>query len=158
MPELLIVWSHIVNRKLHRGAHAAAIAACVGALAIGVTACSTDTVTWGAEGAAVRSSATQFISDAQIANGAPAVCSGADVDLGTPPDWADLAPGEPAKYTAEQGKQYEALSPTWVINLSHYSTAAESISKDVPAILYFTGSEESLCVVAIEWGQLATTG
>ncbi|SDL34520.1 hypothetical protein [Microbacterium azadirachtae] len=130
---------------------------CVAGLPLGLTACSTDSVVWGQEGAAVREATNQFVTANKEADDSPGLCNGSAADLGTPSAWEGLSAGEPAKFSAKDWEAYGSLSPTWVINLSHQSATRGAETKNVPVYLFFKGAGKDLCVAAIEWGEITST-
>lgn len=83
------------------------------------------------------------------------VCADTDPEVGSSQLWEALAVGEPERYTGEEWKDYADASPTWFINLSPTDEAIGG--REVPSFLFLRGSGESLCVVAIEWGELTTS-
>lgn len=126
-------------------------------LAAACVACSTDSVVWGAEGAQVRAVTEQVIDDIEASGETSKVCTDAAVELGSSTAWEGLAAGEPEEYTGDQWEDFADLSPTWVINLSPTHTEHVEGVQEVPVYLFYRGSGEDLCVVGIEWGELATS-
>lgn len=134
---------------------AGTVALAVGAIIVAAcTACSTDALVWGSEGAAVRAVAERVIDDIRSSGRSSAVCADADVELGSPRVWETMAPGEPQRYTGEEWEAFAEVSPSWFINLSPTEEATGGV--DIPAFLFLRGSGEELCVVAIEWGELSS--
>lgn len=128
----------------------------VGTIAVAAcTACSTDSLVWGSEGAAVRSVAERVIDDMQSLGDSSEVCAGADLEMGSSQAWETMAVGEPERYTGEERTDYADVSPTWFINLSPTDDAIGGT--EVPSVLFLRGSGEDLCIVAIEWGDLSTS-
>ncbi len=142
--------------KVRRSLNLTVASICGLGLTLGLAACSIDSAVWGAEGAAVRDAAQQFVK-ANIAGASPEVCESATADLGISSEWAGLEVGEPAKFAEEQWEAYKDLAPTWVINLSYAPSEGGVESKRIPSFLFFQGDRKNLCVVAVEWGDLVPT-
>lgn len=134
--------------------HLKVIALSVGAGVLATcAACSTDPFVWGSEGAAVRATAERVIKDMRSSGDSSKVCADLDLKLGSPAAWEALAAGEPQEYTGEDWGSYAEFSPTWFINLSPTEEAVGG--SEIPSFLFLRGSGEELCVVAIEWAELA---
>lgn len=131
------------------------VALSVGAIVLGAcTACSTDSLVWGSDGAAVRATAEQVIDDMKSLGDSSKICADAEVDTGSANAWRGLAAGEPEEYTGKEWEGYAEVAPAWFINLSPGEEAVGG--SEIPSFLFLRGSKNDLCVAAIEWSELAT--
>jgi len=126
-------------------------------LVIACTACSPEAVVYGSEGAAVRAVSNEVIADVTDSGQSSKVCADAQVDFGDSTSWDGLSAGEPEKFNGEQWKEYDDLSPTWFINVSQ-SQPDEGVSgQEVPAVIFFRGDGDALCVAGVAFGTRTTS-
>lgn len=126
---------------------AAGAAAC---LTLVLSACSADTLVWGADGAEVIRTTERLI-DAAVAGDADSlVCEGHDPELREPADWESLSAEEPGTFVAEHWPDQAAHKPDWSINLSlgeERVTAGEQFPGDV----FYRTTDDGLCLVDVVW-------
>lgn len=144
-------------RLRRRLAGCAAAVAVIAISAGALSACSVDTLLWGADGGAVIEATDRLIDDAASGNAGALVCEGARPDLRSPEEWTGLSSEEPERFTAQYWPDQAPLEPTWNINLS---LPPDSVADGevFPGDVFYRREEDSLCVVDVVWSTVEVSG
>lgn len=126
-------------------------------LVLACTACSPEAAVYGSDGAAVRAVSNDVIEEVTTSGQSGRVCADAPVDFGDPTSWDGLSAGEPEKFDGEQWEEYADLSPTWFINVSQSRPDEGESAREVPAVLFFRGEADDLCIAGVAFGTRVTS-
>ncbi|MDE0545409.1 hypothetical protein [Microbacterium sp. C7(2022)] len=134
----------------HRMPRAAVALALIAVAGVSLTACSLDSLIWGADGAHVISTTEQLIDAASAGDGAAFACDGAEVEWGESAAWSGLSAEEPEKFVAEHWPEQAEDDPSWSINLSLPFERVESATR-FPGDVFYRDEAGELCVVDVAW-------
>jgi hypothetical protein len=127
------------------------------ALTVGLSACSMDTVIWGADGAAVIQSTEDLIDAAASGDADMYICEGHDPELREPAAWEGLSAEEPERFVAEYWPDQAVLDPDWSINLSLGEERLVS-GEEYPGDVFYRATDDGLCLVDVAWWTVEAEG
>lgn len=120
----------------------------LGGAATVLTACSIDTVIWGAEGARVIQVTEEVIQEVTAGELDPRKCVDSTADFGDPQQWTGLSAGEPGRLQGDFWDEQQALGATWSINLEGLQPRDGA---ELPSDVFYREIDDELCIVDIVW-------
>ena len=117
-----------------------------------LTACSVDTLIWGADGAHVIATTDQVVQDVLAGDPGSRTCADSQTDFREPKRWEGLSAGEPERITGEFWDDQQALGATWTINLEGLDTTTAENGGQYPSYVFYSEVDDDLCVIDVEWG------